>query len=79
MSKLRVLELHELDDELQAICMESEQQSGSSASTRALAHHPGLVKALRHFRGTLAKEGMLDSPLKELVRLKIARLNACQY
>jgi alkylhydroperoxidase family enzyme len=79
MAKLRLFEVQELDDELQAICLESEQQSGSSASTRALAHHPGLVKALRHFRGTLAKEGILDASLKELVRLKIARLNACQY
>jgi alkylhydroperoxidase family enzyme len=71
--------MNQLDDELQAICIESEQQSGSSASTRVLAHHPGLVKALRRFRGTLAKEGLLEASLKELVRLKIARLNACQY
>jgi alkylhydroperoxidase family enzyme len=79
MPKLRLFEMHELDDELRAICLELEQQSGSSASTRALAHHPGLVKALRRFRGTLAKEGLLEASLKELVRLKIARLNACQY
>jgi alkylhydroperoxidase family enzyme len=79
MPKLRVLEAHELDAELQAICEEAERQSGSSASTRVLAHHPGLVKSLRAFRGQLAKEGMLEASLKELVRLKIARLNACRY
>jgi alkylhydroperoxidase family enzyme len=79
MARLRLFEMNQLDDELQAICVESEQQSGSSASTRVLAHHPGLVKALRKFRGTLAKEGLLEASLKELVRLKIARLNACQY
>jgi alkylhydroperoxidase family enzyme len=79
MSKLRPLEKDELDEELKAICAEVERQSGSSASTRVLAHHPHLVKALRTFRGKLATEGVLDASLKELVRLKIARLNACQY
>ena len=79
MSKLRPLGKGELDEELRAICAELESQSGSSASTRVLAHHPRLIKALSTFRGTLAKEGVLDASLKELVRLKIARLNACQY
>lgn len=79
MSKLRLLEKGELDEELRAICDELERQTGSSASTRVLSHHPRLVKALSTFRGTLAKEGILEASLKELVRLKIARLNACPY
>lgn len=79
MSKLRPLEKDELDEDLRAICAESEHQSGSSASTRVFAHHPGLVKALHTFRGTLDKKRVLDASLKELVRLKIARLNACPY
>ena len=79
MSKLRLLGKDELDGELRAICADLERESGSSASTRVLAHHPRLVKALATFRGKLAKEGVLDAPLKELVRLKIARLKACQY
>jgi len=79
MPQLRVLGMDEVDAEIQVICEQSERESGSSASTRVLAHHPALVKALRNFRGLLAKEGMLEAPLKELVRLKIARMNACRY
>jgi alkylhydroperoxidase family enzyme len=69
----------EVEAETRAICEQAERESGSSASTRGLAHHPTLVKALRTFRSTLATEGLLEAPLKELVRLKIARLNACRY
>jgi len=38
-----------------------------------------VVKALAAFRGTLAREGTIDPGLRELVRLKIAALNACRY
>ncbi|MBI3325231.1 MAG: hypothetical protein HYZ81_00805 [Nitrospinae bacterium] len=79
MPQLRVLGMEEVDADIRAICEQSERESGSSASTRVLAHHPALVKGLRTFRNMLAKEGLLEAPLKELVRLKIARLNACRY
>jgi len=42
------------------------------------AHHPGCQGA-GGLRGTLAATAVLDAPLTELVRLKIARLNACRY
>jgi alkylhydroperoxidase family enzyme len=79
MARLRPLELHEVDAEVQAICHENERNSGSSASTRTLAHHPPVVKALTAFRKALAKESVLDPTLVELVRLKVARRNACRY
>jgi len=79
MAQLRPLELHEIDDELRAICEEAERNSGSSASTRTLAHHPPLAKALTTFRKALAKESVLDPALVELVRLKVARRNVCHY
>jgi alkylhydroperoxidase family enzyme len=79
MARLRPLELHEVDEEIRAICHEGERNSGSSASTRTLAHHPPLVKALTAFRKALAKESVLDPALVELVRLKVAKRNACQY
>ncbi len=79
MPKLRVLRIDEVDEEVRSICEQAERQSGSSVSTRVLAHHPGLVKTLRTFRSKLAAEGLLEAPLRELVRLKIARLNACRY
>ena len=79
MARLRPLELHEVDDEIRAICQEGERNSGSSASARTLAHHPPLVKALTAMRKAMAKESALDPTLVELVRLKVANRNACRY
>ena len=36
-------------------------------------------KALAAFRGTLGREGTIDPVVLELVRIKIAGLNACRY
>ena len=79
MARLRPLELHEVDEEVRTICHEAERNSGSSASTRTLAHHPPAVKALSAFRRALAKESVLDPALTELVRLKVAQGTACRY
>jgi alkylhydroperoxidase family enzyme len=73
------LGIHEVDDEVRHLCEDAERQSGTSASTRTYARNPVVVKALAAFRGTLAREGTLDPGLRELVRLKIAALNACRY
>lgn len=79
MARLRPLELHEVDEDIRAICVEGERNSGSSASARTLAHHPPVVKALTTFRKALAKESVLDPTLTEMVRLKVADRNACHY
>ena len=79
MSKLRELDLHEVDDEIRAVCSEVERQAGTSRSTRVYAHHPPIVKALAGFRAAVAKESVLEPTIKELARLKIARLNVCHY
>jgi alkylhydroperoxidase family enzyme len=79
MARLRPLPRHEVDHEIGEICDATERETGSSASTRTLAHHPPVVKALNAFRRALAKESVLEPTLKELVRLKIANRNACHY
>jgi alkylhydroperoxidase family enzyme len=79
MARLTPLGLHEVDDEVRAICQEVERNSGSSASARTMAHHPPVVKALTAFRKALGKESVLDPTLVELVRLKVANRNACRY
>jgi hypothetical protein len=79
MTRLRTLEIHEVDDEVKAICAEVERQTGTSASTRTFAHHPPLVKALAGFRAAMAKDGLVEPTIKELTRLTIARYNACHY
>ena len=79
MARMEPLGIHEVDDEVRHLCEDAERQSGTSSSTRTYARNPVVVKALAAFRGTLAREGTLDPGLRELVRLKIAALNACRY
>jgi alkylhydroperoxidase family enzyme len=79
MSRLRELPLPEVDDEIKAVCADVERQAGTSRSTRVYAHHPPIVKALAGFRAAMATQSVLEPTIKELARLKIARLNACRY
>jgi len=79
MARIEPLGINEVDDEIRHLCEEAERQSGTSASTRTYARNPGVLKALSTFRATLAREGTLDPVLRELVRLKVAGLNACRY
>lgn len=79
MPRMEPLAIHEVDAEIRHVCEEAERQSGTSLSPRTYARNPTVLKALTAFRTTLAREGTLDPVLRELVRLKIAALNACQY
>jgi alkylhydroperoxidase family enzyme len=76
---MQPLGINEVDDEIRHLCEESERQIGTSASTRTYARNPAVVKALTAFRGALVREGTLDPVIRELVRIKIAGLNACRY
>jgi alkylhydroperoxidase family enzyme len=79
MTRIDPLPIDQVDDEIRHLCEESERQSGTSASIRTYAKNPGVAKALATFRATLAREGTIDPALRELIRLKIAALNACHY
>jgi alkylhydroperoxidase family enzyme len=79
MARIEPLSIDEVDAEIRHMCEESERQSGTSASIRTYAKNPGVAKALAAFRATLARDGTIDPALRELVRLKIAALNACRY
>src|SRR6185369_2663525 len=79
MARIEPLPITDVDDEIRHLCEESERQSGTSASVRTYAKSPVVAKALAAFRATLAREGAIDPVLRELVRLKIAALNACHY
>jgi alkylhydroperoxidase family enzyme len=79
MARIEPLAVHEVDADLRPLCEESERQIGTSASTRTYAKNPAVLRALAAFRGALVKESTLDPVLRELVRLKVADLNACQY
>ena len=79
MARIEPLDIKEVDAEIRHMCEESERQVGTSRSTRTYAKSPATLKALSAFRTALAQNGSLDPVLRELVRLKIAALNACRY
>jgi len=79
MARIEPLGIHEVDDEIRHLCEDVERQSGTSASTRTYARNPAVLKALTAYRAALAREGTIDPVLRELVRLKIAGLNACHF
>ena len=79
MARIEPLEIHEVDDRVRHICEEAERQTGTSLSPRTYAKNPAVLAALTAFRGALAREGTIEPVLRELVRLKIAALNACRY
>ena len=79
MARIEPLPIDQVDPDLRHLCAESEAQIGTSASTRTYARNPAVLRALAAFRGALAKESTLDPVLRELIRLKVANLNACRY
>lgn len=79
MTRIQPVARNEVDAEIRHICEEAERQTGTSVSPRTYAKNPAVLKALSGFRAALAREGTLDPVLRELVRLKIAALNGCQY
>lgn len=79
MARMEPVGIHELDDEIRHVCEEAERQTGTSVSPRTYAKNPTVFKALTAFRAALVREGTLEPVLRELVRLKIAALNACRY
>lgn len=79
MARIHPLALHEVDHDIRHICEEAERQAGTSASARTYGKNPTVLKALTAFRATIARDSTLDPVLRELVRLKIAALNACRY
>ncbi len=77
MARIRLM----TDDELPAERLEQVQAveaSGADASVlRAVAHLPDMFDAYFSFYYPAHQAGIVEPDLKELVRLKIARLNDC--
>ena len=79
MARIEPLAIDEVDPQIRHLCEEAERQSGTSASARTYGRNPAVLTALAAFRAALAHEGTTDPVLRELVRIKIAALNACRY
>ncbi len=77
MARIRLLE----DDELDAQTLErvrAVEAAGADASPmRGMAQHQAFFDRYNAFYYPSHNEGLIEPALKELVRLKIARLNDC--
>ncbi len=77
MARIRLLADDELPPETAKKVASIEEAGGDASVSRALAHHPELFERYYRFYSRSHEEGLLELELKELVRLKIARLNDC--
>ncbi len=79
MARITPLPIDQVDPEVRHLCEDAEKQTGTSTGPRTYAKNPAVFKALAAYRGALGREGTIDPVLRELVRIKIAGLNACRY
>ena len=79
MARIEPLSMDQVDPRVRHICEDAERQAGTSASPRTYGKNPAVLQALTQLRASLAKDSTLDPVLRELVRLKVAALNACRY
>jgi len=80
MARLDLVPREQLDAELHDTLERFEQACPdfNPAVFQAMGLHPELSKAFYRFYIPSRLSGLLDSKLKELVRLKIAELNECR-
>jgi len=77
MARIRLLDDQELPGSVRERVQASEAQGGDTSVARALAHRQDMFDRYYAFYGTAHEQGQVEPELKELVRLKIARLNQC--
>ncbi|MEM9038012.1 MAG: carboxymuconolactone decarboxylase family protein [Actinomycetota bacterium] len=78
MSRLRKLELDELDPDLREMTQVDDRTPIEVGLTPILGHAPDLAKGLMAFAGSLKRRGTLPRRLVELVRLRVAFHNQCR-
>lgn len=69
----------QLASEVQRLARDWEALGSDSTFVRTLGRRPEYLRDFMRFHLAVRNEGILDARLKELVRLKIASLNACRY
>ncbi len=77
MPRIRLLEKDELPEHLQERAAAAEAAGVDTSTMRGLAHHQKFFDEYFKFYYPAHNEGLVEPALKELVRLKIARLNDC--
>ena len=77
MARIRLLSDEELPEQRRQQVQATEAAGGDAASQRAMAHLPDFFDRYFKFYVPGHEQGCVEPELKELVRLKIARLNDC--
>ena len=77
MARIRLVPEKELSPGLRQIAKEAEAHRLNPAIFQAAGNLPETFEAFWSFYSPVKLQGLLDSRLKELVRLKIADLNQC--
>lgn len=77
MARIRLKQDSELTPEVQAQLKAAEAAGHDTSTQRGLAHHQDFFDRYFQFYYPSHNEGVVEPELKELVRLKIARLNDC--
>lgn len=78
MSRIRLLETGEMEQDIAEMCASIEESTGDSTAIRAIAHRPDIVRSFVQFYAPLQTQGLLSRKLLELVRLAIAQINQCK-
>lgn len=77
MARIRLKEDTELTPQALAQVQAAEAAGQDTSTLRGLAHHPEFFERYFKFYYPSHNEGVVEPELKELVRLKIARVNDC--
>ncbi len=77
MARIRLLPDAELDDATRTRIKAVEAAGGDASVLRGLAQHQSFFDSYNQFYYPAHNGGLLEPALKELVRLKIARVNDC--
>jgi hypothetical protein len=77
MSRIRLFDNEELDPAAREQAEAVEAAGGDAAVLRAIANRKDMFDDYFRFYYPAHQGGVVESDLKELVRLKIARLNDC--
>jgi alkylhydroperoxidase family enzyme len=71
-------DVNDLPPDLQHLIAEYDAWIGDTTFARVIAHRPEAFRAFHALYVSLL-EGRVESAIKELARLRLARLNGCAY
>ena len=77
MARIQLLDDDALPEAVRQRVQATETGGGDASVARALAHRQDMFDRYFAFYSTAHEHGCVEPELKELVRLKIARLNQC--